>query len=90
MRNIFKNLFIPSGDKTKLVAYNSWIVRWKSAISLGSDLYANFKDQAEIFPSEIDAIKFAQSLKDARKLLRDTHFTVTIEENQSKLATLAQ
>jgi len=89
MKNWFKKLLIPSGEKTEVVAYNSWIVRWRSASFDGSSLCYT-RDESEIFPSEVDAEKFAQSLKDARGLLKDSGGGIKIEANQSKLATLTQ
>ena len=88
MKNWFKKILIPSGAKSEVVAYNSWIVRWTSGNFDGSSLIYT-KEQSEIFPSEIDAYKFAEQLKEARKLLKDTgSYGIKIEANQSKLATL--
>ena len=89
MKNWFKNILIPSGEKTTVVAYKSWIVRWQSANFDGSSLIYT-KYESEIFPSEEDANKFAESLRDARILLKDKHFNVKIEANQSKFSTLTQ
>ena len=86
MRNIFKKLFVPSGEKAELTAYKSWIVRWRSYHESYS--LANLRDEAEIFPSQQDAEMFAQSLRDAFELAKCSHYTVRVEENQSKLATL--
>lgn len=94
MGNWFKKLFIPSGEKTTVVAYNSQIVRWKSFNPDYYDsTYAYQKEEAEIFPSEIDANKFADQLKQAMELLKCNKAAtskVRVEPNQSKMATMAQ
>jgi hypothetical protein len=95
MKNIFKALFIPSGEKTKVIAYNSWIVRWyavrSTAFSFGGFSF-NDKEMSEIFPSEEDANKFAEQLRQAFKLLKHDGDAakVKVEANQSKLATIAE
>lgn len=88
MKNWFKKLLIPSGYKTTVVAYNSWIVRWHSVTDDLYSSYASKKEESEIFPSEEDAYKFTQCLKDARALLKDRNFSVKVECNQSKMASL--
>lgn len=89
MKSWFKKISIPSGDKTEVVAYNSWIVRWLS-VKFDDSTLLYTKQQSEIFPSEIDANKFADQLVEAMKLLRCTgKLDVKIECNQNKLATLA-
>lgn len=87
MKNIFKRLFIPSGQKTEVVAYNSWIVRWHSR---SGNYSADKKQEAEIFPSEEDAHKFASQLKESFKLLKYSGepTEIKVEANQNKLATL--
>jgi hypothetical protein len=97
MKNIFKELFIPSGEKTTVIAYNSWVVRW---YKLSTYEYSTIKGQfgftsapeCEIFPSEIDAEKFAEQLREAFKFLRITgdFSKVKVEANQSKLATITE
>lgn len=92
--NIFKKLFIPSGAKTTVVAYNSWVVRWNSKNRNGYE----YVKQAEIFPSEVDANKFAEQLREAFKMVRysdkftfsheDKLTEVVVEANQSKMATM--
>lgn len=90
MKNWFKNLLIPSGEKTTVIAYNSWVVRWRSAnFEGGSSNLIHTTENCEIFPSEIDANKFAQSLEDARKLLKDEKFKVKVQSNQSKMTEMA-
>lgn len=91
MNNIFKRIFIPSGEETQLVAYKSWVVRWNSKRNNGFE----YVQEAEIFTSEEDAHKFAEQLRDAFKLLRyrsggwgdmDNRLTkVTTESNQNTL-----
>jgi len=87
MKNWFKKLLIPTGEKTTVVAYNSWIVRWRSR---NGEYSTDIKLEAEIFPSEQDAHKFAQQLKESFKLLRYSGYVtdVKVEANQSKMATL--
>ena len=89
MKNWFKNLLIPSGEKTTVVAYNSWIVRWRSRCG---EYSGDTKLEAEIFPSEQDAYKFAEQLKESFKLLRysGNPTEVKVEANQSKLAAMLQ
>ena len=93
MKNWFKKIFIQPGEKTTVVAYNSWVVRW---VALKSDWeygQSGGKPQAEIFPSEEDAYKFAEQLKEAHKLLRYEGHKLTkveVEANQSKMSTMVQ
>lgn len=89
MGNWFKKLFIPSGAKTTVVAYNSWVVRWESRYGEYSD---DIKLEAEIFPSETDAYKFAEQLKESFKLLKysGSPTKVKVEANQSKMAEMSQ
>lgn len=88
MKTWFKKLLIPSGDKTEVVAYTSWIVRWVSVIGNSNSTLLYSRQESEIFPSEIDATKFADQLKEAHKLLKDRDFIIKIESNQSKSATM--
>lgn len=93
MRNWFKKLRIPSGEKTEVVAYMSWMVRWYSwnlhRVSYSGDAYCS--PMAEIFPSEEDANKFAEQLREAFKLLKQSGegCRVVVEENQGKLASMS-
>jgi len=82
MKNLFKYLFVPSGEKVVVTAYESWIVRWFS-VHLSYGEYTSKEKQAEVFTSKADAEKFANSLKDALKLLKNTNFDshITIEQN---------
>ena len=91
MINWFKKLSIPSGDKTEVVAYKSWVVRWRS-LQNRIEFATEGKQEAEIFPSKEDAYKFAEALKESYRTLRyNTYlFNVTVEENQNKLASLSQ
>ena len=92
MKNWFKKILIPSGEKTTVVAYNSWVVRWQSADGSADSPLSYKKPQAEIFPSEQDAENFAQQLREAFKLVRYTGGAtkVTVQANQSKIATLTE
>lgn len=91
MKNWFKKLKIPSGEKTEVVAYKSWTVRWYSWHGSNTN-YPHQYTQCEIFPSEIDANNFAAALKEAYKLVRCSGdcFDVWVQENQNKLANLTQ
>ena len=82
MRNIFKEIFIPSGEKKPVTAYESWVVRWKSIEN--DDFYhiRTVQTQAEVFTSKEDAHKFATSLREARSLLKDSGFNISITANQ--------
>ncbi len=65
--NLFKELSIPNAQKEALIAYESWVVRWKSRHGqYGSDT----KDEFEVFTTEKDAEKFATQLKEAFKLIK--------------------
>jgi hypothetical protein len=90
MKNWFKNILIPSGEKTEVVAYNSWIVRWYSGNGGYNSALTYKQPEAEIFPSEEDAQKFAEQLREAFKLVRYTGSAtkVTVESQQTKLASL--
>jgi len=77
--NLFKKLFIPSGEQAELKALNSWMVRWKSIDYNGLLSYS--KDETEVFTSKEDAEIFKDSLYNARKLLKDKSFSVKITEN---------
>ena len=90
MKNWFKKLTIPNGEKTTVVAYNSWVVRWYS-VDGSIDYFAKrCIEHVEIFPSEEDAYKFAEQMKAAWKLLKcEGQITnVKVEANQSKMATM--
>ena len=82
MKNIFKEIFIPSGEKKPVTAYESWVVRWK-AIKHDDTYHITIpQDQAEVFTSKDDADKFANSLSEARSLLKDSGFNIIITANQ--------
>lgn len=82
MKNLFKYLFVPSGEKIEITAYESWIVRWFS-VHLSYGEYTSKEKQAEVFTSKQDAEKFANSLRDALVLLKNRNFDtcITIERN---------
>lgn len=92
MKNWFKKILIPSGEKTTVTAYNSWLVRWYGwdlcRISYGGNAYCS--PMAEIFPSEEEANKFAQQLRESFRLLKQTGegCKVTVEANQSTTLTI--
>jgi hypothetical protein len=65
----FKNLFIPTGQKESVVAYESWTVRWTSRYG---EYSGNTQQEAEVFTNEDDAKKFANQLREAFKLTRTT------------------
>ncbi len=52
------------------------------------DYAADMQDEAEIFPSEVDACKFADQLKAAFQFLKCSRLDkyIKVEENQSKMA----
>lgn len=94
MKNWFKKLFIPTGEKTVVVAYKSWVVRWRKVHVhhyeyVGSFYYSD-KPEMEIFPSEEDAHLFAEQIREAYRLLRysGNGLKVTVTANQSRLASL--
>jgi hypothetical protein len=92
MKNLFKKLFIPSGEKTTVIAYKSWTVRWLSLKSDWEYARGGGTPQVEIFPSKEDAHKFAAQLKEAFGILKydgDRLMKITVEENDSKLASVS-
>tara|TARA_R110000772_G_scaffold50163_5_gene115388 strand:+ start:882 stop:1121 length:240 start_codon:yes stop_codon:yes gene_type:complete len=76
--NLFKKIFVPSGEKTELTAYESWQVKWVSRCGVWAD---DTEKEAEVFTNKEEADKFAQELKAAFKLLKYTgnvtHISVT-------------
>lgn len=75
-----KQIQIPSGSTQQIEAVRSWSVRWKSRYTEFSD---GFKDETEVFVDEELANNFADSLRQAFKLLRYKNGTeVKVEENK--------
>jgi hypothetical protein len=80
MKRIFKKLFIPGGQLTELKSYESWVVRWESR--WGDGMFCT-QPEAEVFTTEEDAKKFAESLRSAFKLIRHTDGTeVKVTKNK--------
>ena len=76
----FKEILISCKEKEKVIAYESWIVRWTSRYGCYS---CETKPECEIFPLEEDADRFANQLREAFKLIRHTHGNdVIIERNK--------
>lgn len=67
--NIFKKIFIPSGEKVELKAYETWFVRWTTR---HGEYFSDTKDTMEVFTSKEDAELFADQLKAAFKLIKYT------------------
>lgn len=68
---LFKKVLIPSGEQSELLAYESWSVRWFGF--RGNSEYFGLYHQtpeSEVFTSKEDAETFANSLRDALKLLK--------------------
>lgn len=77
--NIFRKLFIPSGEQEEILVYESWIVKWESRKGQHS---GDVDKEMEIFTSKEDAEKFAEQLRKAFKLIRHTSGThVKVEKN---------
>jgi len=75
-----KNILIPNGEKEEVKVYGSWFVEWKSR----HDEYAgNVKPEAILFITKEEAVKFANQLKEAFKLIKHTSGNeVTIRGNE--------
>ena len=65
--NIFKKLFVPSGEQKELTALENWTVRWDSRYD---DYSYSIKPEAEVFTSKEDAIEFKKAVENAFKLLK--------------------
>lgn len=70
--NLFKKLFIPSGEKQEVTAYENWSVRW---LSRNGQFSGDTQKEAEFFTNKDDAEKFATELKEAFKLIKHTSGT---------------
>jgi hypothetical protein len=68
--NIFKKLFVPSGEKQELTEQQSWTVKWTAyrsdILGRGTPFTRN-----KVFIDYDEAKKFKHELKEARKLLGD-------------------
>lgn len=84
MINLFKKLFIPSGEKS-ITAYDSWVVRWVSVRHFGNSI-ADQRDEVEIFPTETDAREFYDALTAAHRLCKCPTNKITITKNATKLS----
>jgi hypothetical protein len=74
--NLFKKIFVPTEEKQELIAYESWTVRWNARQgNYSSDL----TPVAEVFTNKEDARTFANALKEAFKLIRNTSNDCQIE-----------
>lgn len=77
--NIFKKLFVPSGQKQELTAYETWTVRWESR---HGEYHTDVQPEMEVFTNKDDAHMFATQLKEAFKLIKHTSgSTVKISKN---------
>ena len=62
-----KRLVIPSTEKIEIEAVESWSVRWFSRYGSYS---GDIREEVEVFINKDEAALFAQSLRDAFKLIR--------------------
>lgn len=75
----FKTIKIPAGEQA-VKAFESWTVRWQSFEGYGS-MYAQKKDEAEVFTTKEDAENFAFAIKAAYKLTKCRHQDPQITQN---------
>lgn len=76
---ILKKLFVPSGQKQELTAFETWSVRWRSRYG---QYYGSTQDEMEVFTTKEDADKFAKELRAAFKLIKHTSGTsVEVRKN---------
>lgn len=77
--NILKKLFVPSGQKQELTAYEIYSVRWRSR---QGQYRSDTQDEMEIFTTKEDAEKFATELRNAFKLIKHSSGTrVEVSKN---------
>lgn len=76
----FKWLSFLTKNREQIKAYESWSVRWTSFYYSGYSI-ADINKEAEVFTTKEDAEKFLESLKAARKLLKDSSLSYTLEKN---------
>lgn len=67
--NLFKWLKIPTGATKEVKAYENWAVRYTSRVGNCS---WDVKPEAEFFTNEQDARDFAEQLRAAFKLVKNT------------------
>jgi len=67
--DIFKWLRIPTGETKEVKAYENWAVRYKSR---HGNFSGDTRPEAEFFTNEEDAKAFAEQLKAAFKLVKNT------------------
>jgi len=77
----FKKKAVPETNNTKeIVVFDSYRVNWVSARKLSS--LADLQDESEFFLTKEQAEEFAESLRNARKILKDRGFSIiTVEKN---------
>lgn len=80
--NIFKKIFVPSGQKETLKAFDIWVVRWNGRHGA---CRTAIQPEMEAFISEADALTFATQLKEAFKLTRNlSEIHSIVVENKPK------
>ena len=74
-----KKIKFPSGQQKTVEAAETWRVSWYSRYG---EYFGNTREEVEVFFSEKDAKDFADSLRNAFKLLRHKSLTtVTVKKN---------
>lgn len=80
--NWFKKIInAPTGETVELEGIRTWTVRWESKIN--NYPYTKRRPEVQMFTNANDANHFAQSLRDAFKLIRHTaesEVTVEVQE----------
>jgi len=87
MNILTKFLRIPSGQKIDIEAHDTWFVRWDSMERTSDGRLGKSMPQVEVFPNEADAMKFAEELCSASKLLKDIKYNnwgPFVEKNRYK------
>jgi hypothetical protein len=67
--NLFKKIFVPTGEKQELTVYEQWSVKWYSRYG---EYSGSVTECCEFFTNELDARKLETALKEAFKLIRNT------------------
>lgn len=68
MKFFKKNVEIPVSNDTQLIeAVQLWEVRWRSR---HGQFNSDTRDEIEAFPSEVEAQRFAEALRNAFRLIR--------------------
>ncbi len=79
-------LFFRDEQEASIEYAEAWEVRWESVFSFSS--ISVFKtDQIRVFVSEEDANRFADALRDAHKLLRNTGKATWVRVNKQEAYT---